>query len=167
MATKKSSKQGVASPQLQALVGSKKIGSQQARKKFWDYVKKKGLQDKKDGRKINLDSTLKSLVGGNKKQISMFDVAKVISKHLTVEVEEKKPTYASRELAAVVGNKQINMKTAVKKIWAYVKRKGLQDKKDGRKINLDSTLKSIVGGSKKQISMFEVAKVVSKHLVTK
>ena len=56
---------------------------------------------------------------------------------------------------------------AVKKIWAYVKRKGLQDKKDGRKINLDSTLKAVVGGGKKQISMFDVAKVVSKHLVTK
>ena len=87
MATKKqtSAKQGLASEQLQAVVGAKKIGAVPARKKFWAYVKKKGLQDKKDGRKINLDSTLKALVGGGKKQINMFDVAKIVSKHLVTK----------------------------------------------------------------------------------
>ena len=50
-----------------------------------------------------------------------------------------------------------------KKIWAYIKRKGLQDSKNKRMINADDNLKAVFGG-KKQVSMFEMTKLVSKHL---
>jgi len=51
----------------------------------------------------------------------------------------------------------------VKKIWDYIKKNGLQDKKNRRMINADAKLKTVFGG-KGQISMFELAKVVSKHV---
>ena len=70
-----------ASDRLAAIVGSKKITRQKAIKHFWDYVKKKDLQDSKDRRNINLDDSLKKLFG-NKKQVSMFEATKVISKNL-------------------------------------------------------------------------------------
>ena len=71
-----------ASDKLAAVVGSKKITRQKAIKYFWDYVKKHDLQDSKDRRNINLDNLLKGLFGSNKKQVSMFDATKVISKNL-------------------------------------------------------------------------------------
>ena len=70
-----------ASDRLAAVVGSKRITRQKAIKHFWDYVKKKNLQDSRDRRNINLDDKLKGLFG-NKKQVSMFDATKVISKNL-------------------------------------------------------------------------------------
>ena len=70
-----------ATDKLAAVVGAKKITRQKAIKHFWDYVKKKKLQDSKDRRNINLDETLKKLFG-NKKQVSMFEATKVISKNL-------------------------------------------------------------------------------------
>ena len=70
-----------ASDKLAAIVGSSRITRQKAIKHFWDYVKKKKLQDSKDRRNINLDDSLKRLFG-NKKQVSMFEATKVISKNL-------------------------------------------------------------------------------------
>ncbi len=70
-----------ASDKLAAVVGSKKITRQNAIKHFWDYVKKNKLQDSKDRRNINLDDKLKQLFG-SKKQVSMFEVTKLISKNL-------------------------------------------------------------------------------------
>ena len=70
-----------ASDKLAAVVGAKRITRQKAIKYFWDYVKKRRLQDSRDRRNINLDGTLKNLFG-NKKQVSMFDATKVISKNL-------------------------------------------------------------------------------------
>ena len=70
-----------ASDKLASIVGAKRITRQKAIKKFWDYVKKNDLQDSKNRRNINLDSKLKVLFG-NKKQVSMFDAAKAISKNL-------------------------------------------------------------------------------------
>ena len=71
-----------ATDKLAAIVGSKRITRQKAIKYFWDYVKKRDLQDSKDRRNINLDDKLKNLFG-NKKQVSMFDATKVISKNLS------------------------------------------------------------------------------------
>jgi chromatin remodeling complex protein RSC6 len=50
-----------------------------------------------------------------------------------------------------------------KKLWAYIKRKGLQDSKNRRMINADENLRPIFGG-KSQVSMFDMTKLVSKHL---
>ena len=72
----------MATDALASVVGSKKITRQKAIKHFWDYVKKKGLQDSRDRRNINLDDHLKKLFG-NKRQVSMFEATKVISKNLS------------------------------------------------------------------------------------
>ena len=66
-------------------------------------------------------------------------------------------------LAAVVGAGALPRTQAVKKIWQYIKRKGLQDKKNRRMINADDKLKPIFGG-KKQVSMFEMTALVNKHV---
>ena len=69
----------------------------------------------------------------------------------------------STKLAEVVGTKALPRTEVVKKLWAYIKKHGLQDSKNRRMINADETLKPIFGG-KKQVSMFEMTKHVSKHL---
>ena len=69
----------------------------------------------------------------------------------------------SPALAEVVGSTAIPRTEIVKKIWAYIKKKGLQDSKNKRMINADDKLKPVFGG-KGQISMFELAKVVNKHV---
>src|ERR1044072_4701023 len=74
-----------------------------------------------------------------------------------------KPLNPSPALAEVIGNKAMPRTEIVSKIWAYIKKNNLQDKKNRRMINADGKLKPIFG-SKSQISMFELAKVVSKHV---
>jgi upstream activation factor subunit UAF30 len=74
-----------------------------------------------------------------------------------------KPMTPSAELAAVVGNSPIPRTEVTKKIWAYIKRKGLQDPKERRMIIADDNLKPVFGG-KAQVSMFEMTKLVNKHL---
>ena len=66
---------------LAFIVGAKRITRQEAIKHFWDYVKKKKLQDPKDRRNINLDVRLKKAFG-NKNQVTMFEAVKLISKNL-------------------------------------------------------------------------------------
>ena len=73
------------------------------------------------------------------------------------------PLTPSAELAKVVGNSPLPRTEVVKKLWDYIKAKGLQDSANKRMINADDTLKPIFGG-KAQISMFELAGLVGKHL---
>ena len=74
-----------------------------------------------------------------------------------------KPLTPSATLAEVVGNKAMPRTEIVKKTWDYIKKNGLQDKKNRRMINADAKLKVVFAG-KAQISMFELAKVISKHV---
>jgi chromatin remodeling complex protein RSC6 len=69
----------------------------------------------------------------------------------------------SPQLATVVGSAPLPRTEVTKKLWAYIKRKGLQDSKNRRNINADENLKPIFGG-KGQVSMFEMTKLVNKHL---
>jgi upstream activation factor subunit UAF30 len=69
----------------------------------------------------------------------------------------------SADLAAVIGNKPVPRTEAVKKIWVYIKANKLQDSKNKRMINADAKLKPVFGG-KAQVSMFDMAKFLSKHL---
>ena len=69
----------------------------------------------------------------------------------------------SAALAAVVGSSPMPRTEVTKKIWAYIKRNGLQDSKNRRNINADERLNKVFGG-KKQVSMFEMTKLVNKHL---
>ena len=74
-----------------------------------------------------------------------------------------KPMTPSTMLAEVVGSKAIPRTEVTKKLWAYIKRNKLQDTKNRRMINADDALKAVFGG-KKSVSMFEMTKLVSKHL---
>ena len=74
-----------------------------------------------------------------------------------------KPMQPTAALGAVIGNGAMPRTEVTKKIWNYIKRNGLQDSKNRRMINADEKLKEVFGG-KKQVSMFEMTKLVSKHL---
>jgi chromatin remodeling complex protein RSC6 len=74
-----------------------------------------------------------------------------------------KPMNISEKLAVIVGSKPIPRTEVVKKLWAYIKKNGLQDKKNKRNINADEHLRIVFGG-KNTVSMFEMTKLVSKHL---
>ncbi len=74
-----------------------------------------------------------------------------------------RPLTPSADLAAVIGNKAVPRTEAVKKIWVYIKANKLQDSKNRRMINADAKLKPVFGG-KSQVSMFDMAKHLSKNL---
>ena len=74
-----------------------------------------------------------------------------------------KPVQPSEKLAEVVGSKPIPRTEVTKKLWAYIKKNGLQDKKNKRMIKADEALKAVFGG-KATVNMFEMTKLVSKHL---
>jgi chromatin remodeling complex protein RSC6 len=74
-----------------------------------------------------------------------------------------KPMTLSEDLAAVVGKGPMPRSEVVKGLWAYIKKHGLQDEKNKRNINADEKLLKVFGG-KKTVSMFEMTKLVSKHL---
>ena len=74
-----------------------------------------------------------------------------------------KPVQPDAVLAEVVGAKAMPRTEVTKKLWAYIKKNGLQDKKNRRNINSDAKLKAVFGG-KGTVNMFEMTKLVSKHL---
>ena len=74
-----------------------------------------------------------------------------------------KPVTPDAALASVVGDKPMPRTELTKKLWAYIKKNGLQDKKNKRMIKADDSLKAVFGG-KATVNMFEMTKLVSKHL---
>ncbi len=74
-----------------------------------------------------------------------------------------KPMTISSDLAAVVGNGPMPRSEVVKKLWVYIKSKNLQDPENKRNIVADENLKKVFGG-KSVVNMFEMTKLVSKHL---
>lgn len=74
-----------------------------------------------------------------------------------------KPMKVSADLAAVVGKGPMPRTEVVKALWKYIKKHGLQDKKNKRNIVADAALKKVFKG-KSVVSMFEMTKLVSKHL---
>ncbi len=74
-----------------------------------------------------------------------------------------KPLNPSAALAAIVGMSPLPRTQVVKKLWDYIKKNGLQDAKNRRNINADDKLATVFGG-KRTVSMFELAKLISKHL---
>jgi chromatin remodeling complex protein RSC6 len=74
-----------------------------------------------------------------------------------------KPLKLSANLEAVVGKGPMPRSEVVKKLWAYIKKNGCQDAKNKRNINADAKLKAVFGG-KGVVNMFEMTKLVSKHL---
>lgn len=74
-----------------------------------------------------------------------------------------KPMNISDDLAAVVGKGPMPRSEVVKALWVYIKKHNLQDPQNKRNINADENLKKVFGG-KATVSMFEMTKLVSKHL---
>lgn len=74
-----------------------------------------------------------------------------------------KPVQPDDVLAAVVGSAPLARGPLTKKIWDYIKKNGLQDKKNKRQINADDKLKAVFGG-KSSVTMFEMTKLVNKHI---
>jgi chromatin remodeling complex protein RSC6 len=107
--------------------------------------------------------------GGAKKAAKKAAPKKAAKKAAKKSGAKRKPNAAfmapltpSASLAEVIGNKGMPRTEIVKKIWDYIKKNNLQDKKNRRMINADAKLKPVFG--KDQISMFELAKVVNKHV---
>ena len=74
-----------------------------------------------------------------------------------------KPMQVSADLAAVVGQGPMARSEVVKKLWEYIKKNGLQDPSNKRNINADENLKKVFDG-KATVGMFEMTKLISKHL---
>lgn len=104
-----------------------------------------------------------------KKKATKKAAKKATKKAATKKASKRKPNAAfmkpltpSALLAEVVGSKPLPRTEVVKKLWAYIRKNGLQDSKNRRNINADAKLKPIFG--KSTVSMFEMTKLVSKHL---
>jgi chromatin remodeling complex protein RSC6 len=74
-----------------------------------------------------------------------------------------KPMQPTEELAAVVGSKPMPRTEVTKQLWGYIRKNGLQDQKNRRMINADDRLRAVFGG-RRQVSMFEMTKLVNQHL---
>jgi len=74
-----------------------------------------------------------------------------------------KPMQPDDKLAAIVGNKAMPRSEITKKVWDYIKKHGLQDKKKRTQINADDNMRAVFGG-KSQVSMFEMTKLVNQHM---
>ena len=84
-------------------------------------------------------------------------------KKRTANAAFMRPVQPDAVVAAVVGAKPIPRTEVTKRLWAYIKKNGLQDKKNRRMINADAALKAVFGG-KASVNMFEMTKLVGKHL---
>jgi upstream activation factor subunit UAF30 len=104
-----------------------------------------------------------------KKKVAKKTAVKKVAKKKVVKKKRKlnpafmKPMQISDALAKIVGSKPIPRTEVTKKLWAYIKKNKLQDKVNKRNINADANLKAVFGG-KGQVSMFEMTKLVNKHL---
>jgi chromatin remodeling complex protein RSC6 len=103
-----------------------------------------------------------------KKPAKKVVAKKVVAKKAVKKKRVPNPAFMkamkpSDALAKVVGDKAIPRTEVTKKLWAYIKKNKLQDSKNKRNINADASLLAVFGG-KKQVSMFEMAKLINKHL---
>jgi chromatin remodeling complex protein RSC6 len=131
---------------MAAKKGAKKGGAKKGAKKS---SAKKGAAKKGGARKAAKSGAKK---GGAKKAAKR-----------TPNAAFMKAMTPSAQLGTVVGTAPLPRTEVTKKLWAYIKRKGLQDAKNRRQINADENLKPIFGG-KSSVSMFEMTKLVNKHL---
>jgi upstream activation factor subunit UAF30 len=121
---------------------------------------KKGAAKKSSAKKgaAKKGGAKKSAKSGAKKKTAKKSGAK-----RTPNAAFMKAMTPSPQLSNVVGSTPLPRTEVTKKLWQYIKRKGLQDAKNRRQINADDNLKPIFGG-KGQVSMFEMTKLVNKHL---
>ena len=101
-----------------------------------------------------------------KKAVKRAVVKKAVKKKAAkraVNAAFARPMTPSPVLGAIVGSGALPRTEVIKKLWVYIKRNGLQDAKNRRNINADDKLKPVFAG-KKTVSMFEMTKLVSKHV---
>jgi chromatin remodeling complex protein RSC6 len=89
--------------------------------------------------------------------------AKKSAKKRTPSAAFMRPVTPDSTLAAVVGSSPLPRTDLTKKIWAYIRRNGLQDTKNRRNINADDKLRAVFGG-RSTVNMFEMTKLVSRHV---
>jgi chromatin remodeling complex protein RSC6 len=102
-----------------------------------------------------------SLVNGH--ITAMAKTSKAVKKKRTPNAAFMKPVQPDEKLALVVGAKPLPRTELTKKLWVYIRKNGLQDKKVRTQINADENLKAVFNG-KKSVSMFEMTKLVSGHV---
>ena len=141
----------------------KKVTRKKAKKKTRKKTKKKATR-----RKTKKKATRKKAKKKTKKKATKKKAKKKTKKKKKKKTKRKpnaafmRPLMPSDKLAAVVGSKPIPRTQVVKKLWQYIKKHDLQDPKNRRNIIADAKLKPIFG--KPKVSMFEMTKIVSKHL---
>lgn len=147
-----------------------KKSAKKAAKRPAKKAAKKGAKKvaKKSAKKVAKKAAKKSAKKGAKKAAKKG--AKKRAKKSGKKKSARKPNAAfmapltpSQTLAEVVGSKPLPRTEIIKKIWDYIKKNKLQDQKNRRMINADDKLKAVFAG-KGQVSMFELAKVVNKHV---
>ena len=123
---------------------------------------KKGAAKKGAGAKKSAAKGGSSSRGGAKKASASKKSSGGAAKKRTPNPAFMKPMTPSSQLAAIVGSSPMPRTEITKKLWEYIKRKGLQDPQQRRMINADENLRPIF--KKDQVSMFDMTKIVNKHL---
>jgi len=152
-------------------VAKKKVAKKTAKKKVAKKTAKKKVAKKTAKKKVAKKTAKKKVA---KKTAKKKVAKKVTKKKVTKKAPKKKaakrkpnpafmkPLTPSSALAEVVGAKALPRTEVVKKLWAYIKKNNLQNPKNKRNIVADAKLKAVFG--KKEVTMFEMTKLVSKHL---
>lgn len=117
---------------------------------------------KKSGAKKSSGKKSSAKKGGARKSAKKSRAKKSSGKKRTPNAAFMKPMQPSAQLSTVVGSGMMPRTEVTKKLWQYIKRKGLQDAKQRRMINADENLRPIF--KKDQVSMFDMTKLVNKHL---
>ena len=158
---RKTAKKKVAKKKTTKKKAKKKATKKKVAKK--KTTKKKAAKKKTTKKKAKKKTTKKK---ATKKKTTKKKATKKKAKKKTKRKPNPafmKPLTPSSELAAIVGSKPLPRTEVVKKLWVYIKKHKLQDEKNRRNIKADANLKPVFGG-KKIVSMFEMTKLVSKHL---
>ena len=127
---------------------------------------KKGARKKaaaKTARKSTAKSTRKASAKSARKTTKKATRKAAPKKKRTPNAAFMRPVQPDEALGAVVGSSPMPRTEVTKKLWAYIRKNDLQDAKEKRMINADDKLSKVFGG-KKQVSMFEMTKLVSKHI---
>ena len=145
---------------------AKKKTTKKAAKKTTKKAAKKKVAKKAPKKKAAKKSPARKKAATRKKTTRKAASRKKTAKKATKRKPNPafmRPMELSSELQDVVGNKTMPRTQVTKKIWDYIKKNGLQDQQNKRMINADDRLKKVFGG-KKKVSMFEMTKLVSKHM---
>ena len=130
-------------------------------------TRKKTAARKKTARKPARKSTARKSASRKsstrKKSTKKAARKKSSGKKRTPSAAFMRPVQPDNALSAVVGSSPMPRTELTKKLWAYIKRNGLQDSKNRRAINADDKLRPVFGG-KSQVSMFDMTKLVNRHL---